>query len=144
MRLKKAKFVMTTEKKILAMILAVATLSIITALSVQAVLDPQRQAEQKLDELAAEYYSTYLYPRLLGSNQNAEEVLADLEKSSTGMTYLRQILLYNNQANRNETVYFSNARYSCDTNRTGVRFYPEPPYGPEDFHTDVFWECHRL
>ncbi len=144
MKIKKVNFAMTTEKKILVMILMVATLSVATALSVQAIFDPQRQAERKLDELATEYYSTYLYPRLLGTNQNAEQVLSELEQPGTAMTYLRQILLYNNQAHREDAVYFSNARYSCDTNHTGVRFYPEPPYGPEDFHTEVFWECQKL
>lgn len=144
MRIKKAKFTMTMEKKILVVILAVASLSVVTALSVQAIFDPQRQAEHKIDELAKEYYSTYLYPRLLGTNQNAEEALSGLTKSGVATTYLRQILLYNNQAHRNETVFFSNARYSCNTNRTGVRFYPEAPYGPEDFRTEVFWECQKL
>ena len=118
--------------------------SVLTVVTVDAFFDPKLQAESSLKKVADEYYANYLYPRLMGNNRDPADALAIYVSSGVPTTYLRQLLLYDNAKHNNVAGDFNNNYYKCDTNRTGVRYFPEEPFGPHDYHMDVYWECQKL
>lgn len=149
----KTTHVKTTEKKqlkresgrkltwaewLLLGILAAATLAILMALGTQLLDTPEEQAKQKLEEIADDYYVEYIYPQLTEAG-TAVAKLEDYADSGVPMTYLRQLLLYNNGEHQAQAGIFSAA--GCDTNATGVRYYPVEPYGPHDYTASFVWQC---
>lgn len=142
--MKLAKNPMPWDKLLLLIIIVMSSFSVLTVVTVDAFFDPKLQAESSLKKIADEYYVNYLYPRLLGNSSNPADALATYVSSGVPTTYLRQLLLYDNAKHNNVAGDFSNSYYKCDTNRTGVRYFPEEPFGPHDYRMDVYWECQKL
>lgn len=140
----RAKRVWTWEKLVLLVIIAVSTVSVVIAMVVLCSVNPERAANVSLEELASEYYREKLYPSLIGNQASPEAALAEYREGGAPTVYLRQILLYDNGKNRDRRADFMNANYNCDTNHTGVRFFPEPPYGETDFRAEYYWSCEKV
>lgn len=119
-------------------ILAAATLAIGLALATQLLDTPEEQAKKELAKIADDYYVEYVYPQLTEAGQKTEK-LVDYATAGVPMTYLRQLLLYNNGEHQAQAGIFSAA--GCDTNTTGVRYYPVEPYGPHDYTASFVWQC---
>lgn len=119
-------------------ILAAATLAIGLALATQLLDTPEEQAKKELAKIADDYYVEYVYPQLTEAGQKTEK-LVDYATAGVPMTYLRQLLLYNNGEHQAQAGIFSAA--GCDTNATGVRYYPVEPYGPHDYAASFVWQC---
>ena len=119
-------------------ILAAATLAIGLALATQLLDTPEEQAKKELAKIADDYYVEYVYPQLTEAGQKTEK-LVDYATAGVPMTYLRQLLLYNNGEHQAQAGIFSAA--GCDTNATGVRYYPVEPYGPHDYTASFVWQC---
>ncbi len=140
---KRKQFVLNWEEWTLLGIVMGSTLMVISALLLQLVDTPTELAEKRLDKIANDYYITYLYPRLLGKLDNdPEEALARYEESGAPATYLRQLLHYNDDKFLHEAQTFS--EIGCNTNATGVRFFPVAPYGPRDYKIKYSWKCKTL
>lgn len=103
-------------------------------------VSPQEQAEQELARISHEYYLTYVYPHLLGTLEtDPEEAFSPYAQPGIPTTYLRQLLHHNNDEYIDSAPIFE--RLGCDTNRTGVRYYPVAPYGPKDYTVTYIWNC---
>ncbi len=135
----KAKHVFGLEEKLLLGIVGVSVLMIIAAFSVKLLPTPTEQADAKLEEIANDYYLTYLYPRLMGANKDLEQAFKKYDKVGVPTVYLRQLLHYNDDQYAETAETF--ATVGCDTNQTGVRYYPKEPYGPHDYEVKYLWEC---
>ena len=113
---------------------------IICALCTGMIKSPQEKAEIELQQIADAYYVEYLYPRLLGDiNNDPAPILADYTEGGVPATYLRQLLHYNNDEHADKASVFE--KLGCDTNSTGVRFFPQEPYGPRDYTVVYLWQC---
>ena len=119
-------------------IVLVAAVVIGLALSLQRMDAPAARAQKRLAAIADDYYVEYVYPRLTEAGTQPE-LLAEYADSGVPMTYLRQLLLYNDSEHRDEAEIFEAA--ACDTNATGVRYYPVEPYGPHDYTASFVWQC---
>ena len=119
-------------------IVLVAAVVIGLALSLQLMDSPAERAQKRLAVIADDYYVEYVYPRLTEAGTQPE-LLAEYADSGVPMTYLRQLLLYNDGEHRDEAEIFEAA--ACDTNATGVRYYPVEPYGPHDYTASFVWQC---
>ena len=119
-------------------IVLVAAVVIGLALSLQLMDSPAERAQKRLAAIADDYYVEYVYPRLTEAGTQPE-LLAEYADSGVPMTYLRQLLLYNDGEHRDEAEIFEAA--ACDTNATGVRYYPVEPYGPHDYTASFVWQC---
>lgn len=120
-------------------IVAVSTLTIIGALCTWLIDTPQEKAEKQMASLADDYYTEYLYPRLLGMMTQPVESLAEYAETGAPTTYLRQLLHYNNDSHRELEPVFE--KVACDTNATSVKYYPVEPYGPRDYEVKTTWRC---
>ena len=101
---------------------------------------PEEKAEAELEKIADAYYTEYLYPRLLGNLDNdPKAVLQVYYEIGVPTVYLRQLLHYNNDEYAGSEKYFE--RLECNTNTTGVKFFPVEPYGPRDYTVNYIWEC---
>lgn len=116
------------------------TLLIILALCMGFLKTPEEKAEAELEKIADAYYTEYLYPRLLGNLDNdPKAVLQVYYEIGVPTVYLRQLLHYNNDEYAGSEKYFE--RLECNTNTTGVKFFPVEPYGPRDYTVTYIWEC---
>lgn len=104
--------------------------------------DPWESVEKEMNAIVKDYYISYLYPRLTESG--TEQSVAAYQDSGFPTTYLRQLLSFDNAKFAKSAVAFSNEYYVCDTNSTGVRYYPYAPYGPEDYRAEYYWSCQDL
>lgn len=122
---------------------AVATMAIGVALCTLIGDGPAEKADKELAKLANDYYVEYLYPRLLGSKMNEDPAATMKIYDEIGVptTYLRQLLHYNNDEKIGSAGVFS--AVACDTNMTGVRYYPYAPYGPNDYKIEYIWKCDK-
>lgn len=140
---KKTKHVLGWPEWTLVGIVACSTLLIVLALCTGLFKTPQEKAEAELKKIANAYYTEYLYPRLLGNLGNdPEKVLSEYTEIGAPMTYLRQLLHYNNDEYAESAKYFEYVE--CNTNATGVKFYPVAPYGPRDYTAEYTWQCDDL
>lgn len=119
-----------------------ATMLIVIAITAKMLDNPVRQAEKRLERIANDYYVTYLYPRLLGRLDNdPEKMLSQYDEYGVTPVYLRQLLHYNNDEQASAAKVFE--RIDCNTNSTGVKFWPVEPYGPRDYRTELIWNCSK-
>ena len=104
-----------------------------------AYFNPKTLIERELSSLAEEYYEDYLYQRLIGERTGDEiaDELKSYKEVGVTNTYLRQLLLYDSGRRKAATSYFE----GCDRNQTYVKYYPEPPYGRQDYHFDIKLSC---
>lgn len=122
-------------------IIGVAGLAILISLCTLLRDSPAEKADKELKKLADDYYVEYLYPRLLGGRVNEDPTPAMEIYDDAGIptTYLRQLLHYNNDEKIDSAEVF--AAVDCNTNTTGVRYFPYAPYGPEDYTVTYIWQC---
>lgn len=122
-------------------IVGIAVVAVTTATIKGVTYDPDKDAEKELQMLADDYYTLYLYPRLLGKNQSPEKALSIYQENGVPTVYLRQLLQYNNGEHAASAPVFKNLE--CNTNVTGVRYYPYAPYGPRDYTVKQLWHCEK-
>lgn len=104
---------------------------------------PAERADKELKKLADDYYVEYLYPRLLGGKMDEDPTPAMEIYDDAGVptTYLRQLLHYNDDEKIGSAEIFSDI--ACNTNTTGVRYFPYAPYGPTDYTVTYIWQCEK-
>lgn len=122
-------------------ILVASVILILTVLLIRASFNPQADAENSMEKLADEYYRGYLYPQLLDYDLERTDRLEKYAERGVPTTYLRQLMDYNSSKHVVAEDVFSNQYYQCDTNHTGVRYYPHEPYGPRDYTVKYLWSC---
>lgn len=123
-------------------IIGVSGVAIVIAAIVGLNFDPWKSVEKEMNAIVKDYYISYLYPRL--TKDDSAESLEAYQESGIPTTYLRQLLSFDDAKFAKSSTAFSNQYYVCDTNSTGVRYYPYAPYGPEDYRTEYYWSCQDL
>lgn len=105
-------------------------------------MTPEEEAETMMKRLADDYYVEYLYPQMLGSlDADPKEVFERYAELGVSMTYLRQLLNYGDGSHAKYATYFEPV--GCDSNATGVKYYPVEPYGPDDYRVTYMWRCSK-
>lgn len=101
-------------------------------------LNPETRIKNKIAELTAKYYETYLYENLKNSDQvpNFEEAIERYKDYGFAHVYLRQLIYYDNNP---ETINF--LKKHCDENKTSAKIYPEPPYSKTSYRVDYTYSC---
>lgn len=122
-------------------ILVASVLLIAASILLRLSFDPRADAESAMEKLADAYYRGHLYPQLLDYKLDNPEKLETYAEVGVPTTYLRQLLDYNDNKKVVPANVFNNQYYQCDTNRTGVRYYPQAPYGPRDYTVKYLWSC---
>lgn len=123
-------------------IIGVSGVAIVIAAVVGLNFDPWKTVEKEMNAIVKDYYISYLYPRL--TKDDSAESLEVYQESGIPTTYLRQLLSFDDAKFAKSSTAFSNQYYVCDTNSTGVRYYPYAPYGPEDYRAEYYWSCRDL
>lgn len=137
-RKKDGRLEMTLGKWTLLGIVVASIIIVVAAICTLFGDTPVQRAEKELQRLADDYYMLYLYPRLIGTKKTAQEALEIYQETGVPTVFLRQ-LLYFDEENPKSAEIFENLK--CDTNGTGVRYYPVEPYGPTDYMANYIWRC---
>lgn len=101
---------------------------------------PKASVERELESLAKDYYENYYYDSL----ENPAEVLAEFRETGLPTAYLRKLLAFDNGRHAASAEVFDSAKYKCDTNTTGVKIFPEEPYGKTDYRVEYKYACEEL
>lgn len=136
---KKTKHIIGLEEKLLIVILVVSGAMIIAAFFMQLIPTPSEVANADLEEMANDYYLTYLYPRLMMADKDLNKAFEKYDLNGVPTIYLRQLLHYNEGQFKDRKANFQEV--GCNTNQTGVRYYPKAPYGPHDYEVQYIWQC---
>lgn len=139
--MKRVKHVLDVEEKLLIGIIAVSSVMIVAAFLTKLIPTPSERADTALEEMADDYYLTYLYPRLMGASKDLRQAFKKYDTVGVPTTYLRQLLHYNDEQYGEMAATFE--AVGCDTNQTGVRYYPKEPYGPCDYEVKYIWGCSK-
>lgn len=129
------------EEKLLVGIMAICAVMIGASFLTHLIPTPSEQADQSLKRIAEDYYLTYLYPQLMSADKDLERAFKKYDEAGVPTIYLRQLLHYNNGQYSDADGVFKEV--GCDTNRTGVRYYPKEPYGSRDYDIKYIWGCSK-
>lgn len=137
------KLMAPLAKRVVYGIIVAAAVLVAVNIAVSLYFQPDRVVSREIDLLAREYYENYYYQNLVGerTGEEKEKLLSRYAASGTAPTYLRQILLYDGGKHKDLEGFFVNDTYTCDLNKTAVVFFPEAPYGPENYHFETRLSC---
>ncbi len=120
----------------------ICAICISTSLCVDAAINPARDAQKSLEELADDFYIDYLYPTVLGNNiYNPSAEMPKYVDRGLPIQRLRQLLYYNDSATAKYYPSLANRYVTCDLNDTTVRYFPVEPYGPRDYTVTFQLSC---
>ena len=94
-----------------------------------------------MDNLAKTYYEEFIYEGIKNASANEDEVAKKMDRyveSGFAPVNLRQLMLYKREQTKKDADYI---RRYCDENKTSVKFYPEKPYGKEDYRIEFRYSC---
>ncbi|MDO4612113.1 MAG: hypothetical protein Q4B29_01470 [Candidatus Saccharibacteria bacterium] len=96
-------------------------------------LNPERIAKQDLEKISRNYYETYLY-EVISKGESPGEIMKKYEESGLPKVTLRELLLLDDRISPELQTY-------CDKNETYVKFFPEKPYGKNNYHVEYNYSC---
>lgn len=133
------KLVKISRKATIAIIL-VAVVSVSVALFATLLSTPERSIKGRIEGFAKEYYETYFYQKFTASipANEFDSVFEKYTESGFSEVPLRQLLFYDNGKNSADADEIG--KY-CDLNGTGVRFIPDKPFGPTNYHAEYNYSC---
>ncbi len=111
-------------------------------LGAHAIFNPERVAEEKIEELAKDYYENYYYDIFVSGLPEEDYATAFLTYHDYGFQriYLRELLLFDNGRHADYRGYFD-GQYFCNTNHTSIQIFPYPPYGKTDYEVKYTYDC---
>lgn len=139
MKKTKNKHILGLEEKLLLGIVGVSVVMVAMSFLVQLLPTPRERANVEMEKVAEDYYLTYLYPRLMGANADLKQAFKKYDVAGVPTVYLRQLIHFND--GQYEELGAKLKAVGCDTNQTGVRYYPKEPYGPHDYEVKYYWSC---
>ena len=129
-----------SKRSILAVII-IAMLVVVFALIFTKFYDPEKAVTKKIEEITADYYETYFYPRI-NNNGTADkpisEIIARYKDTGFSKITLRQLLLFDSARHSDLTDFLT--KY-CDEEATYVKIFPDEPYSSTDYHVDYHYSC---
>lgn len=103
--------------------------------------------ERELTKIARDYYENYYYDKKMQQfkvgegGADAAAVLSEYTEVGIPEVLLRQLLLFDNSRWKDARELFETM--GCDTNKTGVRFFPTEPYGVKDYTMTINYACEK-
>ena len=118
----------------------VSIVAVLIALVVLLFFTPEQNIKGRIEGLAKEYYETYFYQQFTKSipAENIDDVLGSYTEHGFSEVPLRQLLFYDGGKNSGLADEFG--KY-CNLNATSVRFIPDEPFGPTNYHTEYKYSC---
>ena len=133
---KRAK--LSNTQKFIIGVICLSMFAVLSAVLSTILLSPERTTKELISNITSDYYENYYYAKILEANPSAtpeklEEILGKYEKSGLAAIPLTELLLYDNQKNADAELKIG--QY-CDTNRTFIKIYPDPPYKRNSYHVE--------
>ncbi|MBR2587237.1 hypothetical protein IKE71_02565 [Candidatus Saccharibacteria bacterium] len=130
-------------RRFIAISVIASSILVAVAIFVAIYFDANKVAQRKLEELATTYYEDYYYEKLMSeiAPELKEERLQLYAQTGLQPVLLRQLLLYQNGKFSSYKKYFEKDGFSCDKNKTSVKFYPYAPYGVKDYMVKYELSC---
>ena len=128
-------------RSVISGVIIVAIIMVVGGLIVGFFCNSERITQQKIDEMAREYYEGYIYPNLINGAMSQEEiveVMGRYEKYGFASVSLRQLLLYDGRKNMKDGGFTKNY---CDENQTKMKVYPEAPYDKKSYWIEYEYKC---
>ncbi|MBQ6393677.1 hypothetical protein IJH74_00255 [Candidatus Saccharibacteria bacterium] len=144
MKFRNPKLFAPIAQKIALVLIAVSVILVGANVFAMFYFDPEKVTQREMEKISKDFYENYFYRNYaadLVGNELKEE-FDKLREPGFSRVYLRQLLLYDNGKHADSAKYFNYNGYKCDTNKTYVIFYPDPPYLEKDYHTEYHYDCH--
>ena len=143
MKFRNPKLFAPVARKIALVLILIAVATVVLNVVGSIQFAPEKMARRELEKIAKDFYENYFYREYAGNLAGDEltEEFDKLRESGFSRVYLRQLLLYDNEKHADSAKYFKYDNYTCDTNKTYVIFYPDPPYLEKDYHAEYHLEC---
>lgn len=128
-------------KWVIIAVIGLAMIAVIVALVCSLALDNEKMVKAKMDELAKSYYEEYIYENLIDESMDEAEIAKKMELYKVkgfSPVNLRQLLIHDERRAQKEVDYI---RYYCDENKTSIKFFPEEPYGRQDYRIEFRYSC---
>ena len=129
------------ERITIIVVIIIAMLVVAASVAIQLFNTPERSVKSKMDSIASDYYENYFYKKIINniSDKNARKIAMEKYRT-TGFSrvYFRQLFLYDNEKYVNDAPL---VKQYCDENASFVVFYPESPYGQNDYRVDIHYSC---
>ena len=129
----------------LTILIIIIVVSIVVAIAFlfSAFTSTESIVKDRISALTKNFYENHLYVGVANSNNSAdrntfESTMRKYAEDGFGIIRLRQILHFNNEMSAHEKDFITSY---CDENRTYVKIYPEPPFGPESYHAEYHYSC---
>lgn len=137
---KKAENLKNPAKNIIIAFIVIIIIAVLTGIIVSLNFNHKAVAERELNSIAHDYYESYYYEKFL-QNGAATKSLEQYSQSGTPAVYLRQLLHFDNDRHADSAKIFNQPDFTCDTNKTSVKFFPVYPYGKTDYTIKFSYSC---
>ncbi|MBR5046126.1 hypothetical protein IKX73_00625 [Candidatus Saccharibacteria bacterium] len=137
---KSRQLFLISKRSILAVII-LAMLTVILTLLFSNFYDPEKLTTKRIEEITADYYETYFYPRIENygtTDKSMSDIMSRYKETGFSKITLRQLLLFDSARHADLSKLLT--KY-CDPEATYVKIYPDEPYGKTDYHVDYTYSC---
>lgn len=104
-------------------------------------------ANQKMGELARDYYENDFYQRFVrdhtveGEELNLEGAFGKYTQIGFSPVKLRKLIDFSERNHKNMQKYFEHQGFSCDTNGSYALIKPKAPFSAKDYDLSVSLSC---
>lgn len=106
--------------------------------------NPEAVAKRDVAYLAKDYYETYFYDNFASTIKSGQYKVTFEKYKKTGFAAvpLRRLLSFDNNRNKDYARSFTGDSYNCDLETSKIIFYPEEPYGRNNYRVEYNLDCH--
>jgi hypothetical protein len=148
-KVKKSNFALPGKnpaKPVILTVIGLAGLTVILATFSAFYFTPERVVKDEIDSLAKSYYENKIYENIINANatdissgkKSLETIMEKYTRVGFSPISLRQLFLVGSGSRPNTTAIIT--KY-CNENTTSLTFFPDPPYGKEDYHISYTYDC---
>lgn len=129
------------------MIVLTCLVVVVAAIFVKNNLTSTKLANQKMEELARDYYENDFYHRFtrdhvsVGQEDNLGQYFEKYTQLGFSPVKLRKLLDYSEKNNKDMMKYFSHDKFSCDTNGSYALIKPKAPFSSKDYEVTYSLSC---
>ena len=129
------------------MIVLTCLVVVVAAIFVKNNLTSTKLANQKMEELARDYYENDFYHRFtrdhvsIGQEDNLGQYFEKYTQLGFPPVKLGKLLDYSEKNNKDMMKYFSHDKFSCDTNGSYALIKPKAPFSSKDYEITFNLSC---
>lgn len=134
--------------RLISLLIVVICLTVVVAaILVKKNVTHSNLANQKMEELARDYYENDFYQRFIrdhvavGEENNLEKFFEKYTQVGFSPVKLRKLLDYSDKNNKDMQKYFSHEGFSCNTNNSFVVIKPVAPFSSKDYELTITMNC---